>query len=105
MSLPFILRTLANRPMLTLLRGHTTYSHRGSALFLLTLSTLLPADLNSADTTLSADKLFDPEHVVDVQITLAEKDWDTLRRQTRAFALSLKKTPAESHFEYVKGDV
>ena len=105
MSLPFILRTLANRPMLTLLRGHTTYSHRVSALFLLTLSTLLPADLNAAETTLSADKLFDPEHVVDVQITLAEKDWDTLRRQTRAFALSLKKTPAESPFEYVKGDV
>ena len=44
---------------------------------------------------LTADKLFDPTHVVNVEIELSEGDWNALRQQTRALALSLGKTPAE----------
>ena len=76
-----------------------------SAICLLALATFLPANLLAVEKTLSADQLFNPEHLVDVKITLPEKDWDTLRRQTRAFSLSLAKMQLESPFEYVKGDV
>ena len=52
---------------------------------------------------LTADKLFDPTHVVNVEIELSEDDWNALRQQTRALALSLGKTPAESPFQYFLG--
>ena len=54
---------------------------------------------------LTADKLFDPTHVVNVEIELSEGDWNALRQQTRALALSLGKTPAESPFQYFPGNV
>ena len=54
---------------------------------------------------LTADRLLDPDHVVDVRITLPPKDWDALRRQTRSLALSLGKTPVDTPFRYFKGDV
>ena len=91
--------------MLTANRHQTACSRLISSIFLVVLTVSLPIGLMAADKTLTADQLFAPEHVVDVKITLAEKDWDTLRRQTRAFSLSLGKTPLESPFEYVKADV
>ncbi|MEE3372300.1 MAG: CotH kinase family protein [Planctomycetota bacterium] len=54
---------------------------------------------------LTADKLFDPAHLVNVEIELSRDDWNTLRHQTRALALSLGKTPAERPFRYFPGNV
>ena len=54
---------------------------------------------------LTADKLFDPAHLVNVEIELSRDDWNTLRQQTRALALSLGKTPVESPFRYFPGNV
>ena len=91
--------------MLAANRHQYTCSRLISGIFLVALTVSLPMGLMAAEKTLSADQLFNPEHLVDVKITLPEKDWDTLRRQTRAFSLSLGKMPLESPFEYVKGDV
>lgn len=57
------------------------------------------------DRELSADRLFDLEHIVDVQIKLPTESWDEIRYQSRDFAGSLGKEMPESPFEYVKGDV
>ena len=75
--------------MLAANRHQTACSRLISSIFLVVLTVSLPIGLMAADKALTADQLFAPEHVVDVKITLAEKDWDTLRRQTRAFSLSL----------------
>lgn len=69
------------------------------------VASLLAHFAAAEDGQLTADQLFDPEHVVEVKIELAEKDWNTIRLQSRAFALALGKTSPKSPFEYVKGNV
>jgi len=59
----------------------------------------------AAETKLTAQRLFDPLHLVDVQIELSDADWDTLRTQTRSFAEALKKETPKSPFTYMKGHV
>jgi spore coat protein CotH len=59
----------------------------------------------AAEPTLTADKLFDRQHIVDIQIELPEADWDTIRVQSRQFFEVLGKEPAESPFTYVKGQI
>ncbi len=54
---------------------------------------------------LSADKLFEAEHLVDVQIELPPADWDKICKQSRQFTEALSKESPESPFEYVKGNV
>jgi spore coat protein CotH len=54
---------------------------------------------------LSAGKLFDADHVVEISIELPAADWDTIRVQSRSFAKSLTKKTAVSPFVYVKGDI
>ncbi|MAE64363.1 MAG: hypothetical protein CMJ18_08825 [Phycisphaeraceae bacterium] len=54
---------------------------------------------------LTAEKLFDPTHVMDVRIELPKADWDELRQQGRAFASALGKTPPERPYSYYKGTV
>ncbi|MDP6930250.1 MAG: hypothetical protein QF412_11165, partial [Planctomycetota bacterium] len=54
---------------------------------------------------LAADELFDPQHLVDVQIELPAADWSDLCRQTRNMISGLGATPMESPFSYFKGDV
>ena len=39
---------------------------------------------------LTAEKLFDPNHLVDVRIEMAKAGWDKLRHQTRLFVASLE---------------
>ncbi len=59
----------------------------------------LAEELSSAD-------LFPSDRVLDVQITLAEKDWDTIRNQSRNFFEALqasrKTEPVESPYTYVE---
>lgn len=58
------------------------------------------------ETQKSIDKLFDPQHVVDVRIEIKEEDWDRVRLQTRSFLEALQnKAPAKSPFTYAKADV
>ena len=59
----------------------------------------------AAETKLTAQRLFDPLHLVDVQIELSDEDWDTLRTQTRSFAEALTKDMPTSPFTYMKGHV
>ncbi len=75
--------------------------------FLLCIGSLLPSHttVKADHPKLTAEKLFDAEHLVDIQIELPEKDWNALRQQTRSFALSLGKKPAERSYEYFKGHI
>ena len=58
---------------------------------------------------LTLDDIFPTDRVLDVQITLAEEDWDTIRNQTRTFASALdvrrKTEPIESPYTYVDASV
>lgn len=58
---------------------------------------------------LTLDDLFPRDRVLDVRITVAEDDWDMLRRQTRTFASALapgrKDRPPEPPYTYVKASV
>ena len=75
---------------------------------ILSLATLTVFVLQSPAATgkqLTADHVFAPDHLLDVQIDLPESDWDTIRSQSRSFVESLSKERAESPFTYVKGNV
>ncbi len=54
---------------------------------------------------LQAAALFAPNHLVRVDIELAEQDWNKLRKQTRTIAGSLGKVPQKRPFTYFKGHV
>ena len=58
---------------------------------------------------LTLDDIFPTDRLLDVQITVAEEDWDTIRHQTRTFASALdvrRKTEAiESPYTYVDASV
>ena len=54
---------------------------------------------------LTDEQLFDPNHVIDIRITLPAEDWDTIRLQTRSFVGSLTMGAPVSPFTYVRGDI
>ncbi len=60
-------------------------------------------------TELTLDDIFPADRVLDVQITVGEEDWDTVRHQSRNFASALdvrrKTEPIESPYTYVDASV
>ena len=58
---------------------------------------------------LTLDDIFPTDRVLDVQITVVEEDWDTIRHQSRTFASALdvrrKTEPIESPYTYVNASV
>ena len=58
---------------------------------------------------LTYDDIFPTDRVLDVQITVAEEDWDTIRHQSRNFASALdvrrKTEPIDSPYTYVDASV
>ena len=60
-------------------------------------------------TELKLDDIFPTDRVLDVQITVAEEDWDTIRHQSRNFASALdvrrKTEPIDSPYTYVDASV
>ncbi len=58
---------------------------------------------------LTLDDIFPTGRVLDVQITVAEEDWDTIRHQSRDFFLALhesrKAAPPEAPYTYVDASV
>ena len=60
-------------------------------------------------TELTLDDIFPTDRVLDVQITVAEEDWDTIRHQSRTFASALdvrrKTEQIESPYTYVNASV
>ena len=50
-------------------------------------------------TELRLDDIFPTDRVLDVQITVAEEDWDTIRHQSRNFAsaLDVRRKPSRSN--------
>ena len=61
---------------------------------------LMPLYAQDQGGSLTADKLFDPAHLVEVRIKIAEADWDVLTSQGRTFVEALGKTPMERPFTY-----
>jgi spore coat protein CotH/ankyrin repeat protein len=58
---------------------------------------------------LTLDDIFPTDRVLDVQITVAEEDWDTIRRQSRNFFTALAETrkqePPQHPYTYVEARV
>lgn len=54
---------------------------------------------------LTATRLFAPDRISKIQITLKPEDWDKIRLQSRTFSEALTKELPEKIFTYVKGDV
>ena len=63
----------------------------------------------AADKKLTLNELFPADRVLDVQITVDGKDWDTIRHQSRNFVSALhesrKVKPIDGPYEYVNADV
>ena len=70
---------------------------------------LLAATAPAADKKLTLNDLFPDDRVLDVQITVAGKDWDRIRHQSRNFVSALhesrKAKPIDGPYEYVNADV
>ena len=61
---------------------------------------------NSGKEAADQDKLFDPEHIVQVDIKIDPDKWEQLCKQSRDFFASLRvDSSPESPFTYVKADV
>lgn len=54
---------------------------------------------------LSADKLFETDRLIEVDIELPQEEWDIIRTQTRNFVTALSKKPAERPFTWTKANV
>lgn len=68
--------------------------------------TAAKSDSKQSVAQLNADDLFKIDHVVRIEIQVAEDDWDQMRRQSRDFMKSLRQTtPPGKPFDYVKADV
>ena len=78
-----------------------------SFVYLLAVANLAMGQSSSQKTNLplSAERLFSPDRVTEIQIELNENDWDEIRSQTRTFGEALTKQLAENPFTYVKGNI
>jgi spore coat protein CotH len=72
--------------------------------FLLLITATVQGDEKSGP-QLDADKLFDANHLMSVEIEVAKEDWASLCAQSRNFAEALGKLPAKSPFTYFKANV
>ena len=58
---------------------------------------------------LTLDDIFPTDRVIDVQITVSEKDWNTIRYQSRNFVSALNEKrqfgPLDHPYTYVEGSV
>ena len=61
-----------------------------------------PADDNEK---LTAKKLFASDRIANIEIQLAESDWDELRSQSRTFSEALSKELSKKPYTYVKGNI
>ena len=64
---------------------------------------------NSSAKELTLDDIFPTDRVIDVQITVSQQDWDTIRYQSRDFMTALSASrqfkPMESPYTYVEASV
>ena len=64
---------------------------------------------SAAYAAMTLDDLFPSDRVLDVQITVADKDWDTIRHQRRDFRSALhesrREAPIDSPYTYVDASV
>lgn len=72
---------------------------------LLAASVLCCVATSAHEPLLPTKDLFAPHHLVEVQISVAEDDWNTLRLQSRSFTEALSRELQDSPFTYVKADV
>ena len=70
---------------------------------------ILYTTVSAADKKLTLEELFPTDRVLDVQITVAEKDWDKIRHQSRDFVSALhekrKTEPIDGPYDYVNADM
>ena len=78
-------------------------------IFLTTMLCFWIAINSAASEALTLDDLFPTDRVLDVQIAVAEKDWDTIRHQQRDFRATLherrREAPIDSPYTYVHASV
>lgn len=64
-----------------------------------------PKQVRQQPGTTEPSSLFARQHLLRVDITLAEEDWTALRMQTRSMATALSLQPGPTPFSYFRGDV
>ncbi|MEM7313993.1 MAG: CotH kinase family protein, partial [Planctomycetota bacterium] len=75
-----------------------------SSVFILLLVFSQIANANQ-NRKLTAEKIFDPARVIEVDIEVSESDWDKIRMQGREFVEAFSKQPPQKPFKYVKANV
>jgi hypothetical protein len=73
--------------------------------FLLTATSANADEKPNNKHRLDADKLFDAQHLMNVEVEISKADWATLCSQTRSFADALTKEISKSPFTYFKANV
>ena len=90
---------------MTILVTERTTTVIPNTLAALAMISFLCGSVAAGEPKLSAEQLFAPDHIVDVQIELAKDDWDKVRLQTRSISRYLVKNPPESPFRYQKANI
>ena len=69
----------------------------------------VPVDATTSGEELTLDEIFPTDRVIDVQITLTEEDWDTIRHQSRnlfeVLSEKRKEAPIDHPYVYVEASV
>ncbi len=60
---------------------------------------------DSDQASITDEQIFDSSRLLEVDVRIAKDDWDSLRYQTRNFALALRKPPPPSPYSWFKADV
>lgn len=60
---------------------------------------------DSDQASVTDEQIFDSSRLLEVDVRIAKDDWDSLRYQTRNFALALRKPPPPSPYSWFKADV
>ncbi len=69
------------------------------------ISALAQDNSESVEKHLTADALFDPTRILNVQIAMPADDWQSLCSQQRSFVEALGRESTESPFTHFKADL
>ncbi|MFO0914115.1 MAG: CotH kinase family protein [Pirellulales bacterium] len=83
--------------------SRTWASHLAAWLMVTCATSWISLSARGAEVALTADRLFDPSHVLRVEIELPAEDWTKLRLQTRSFETVFAESAGNSPFTYFSG--
>lgn len=85
---------------------HSCRSCHQAGVFAVPIMMLLTIHVGNAQAKkINGDRLFAPNHVVEVDISLPPSDWDELRAQTRNISAVFSGATTENPFTYFKADI